>query len=332
MAAGLRPMKLEGGERLPRAQDPRIYNLMCPYVRAVFNKAAADAFPPLEAVVFTNGCDALRRLLDLWRTYLPTRSVSTLHVPKIQTDEAVSYFAYELRRWARDLEAELSCEIKDEDLHGAIVLMNRLRKAFQEFTAVRKGRPESMSFEEVNRLTARVLGSEPNEGLALLEEGHKVLSQDLSHTKSDDPRVFLMSTMLDQPRIIRMIEEAGLVIISEDSCTGARHFEGLVSESGDPYHALAKRYLRKWPCARMKGTAERLEWIEKEIEDHAPAGLIFLWLKYCDQSGFEIPLLKPFLENKGLPLLVLENDYTERGLGQIRVRIEAFAEMLKDDF
>ena len=141
-----------------------------------------------------------------------------------------------------------------------------------------------------------------------------------------------MRTMLDQPKIISMIEDTGIVIVSEDYCMGSRHFEGFVLESKDPYRAMAERYLQKWPCARMKGAEQRFQWIEKEIEGNGVSGVIFLWLKYCDQSGFEIPLLKRYTEKRGLPLLILENDYTDTGLGQLKVRIEAFAEILKGEF
>lgn len=332
VAAGLMPVKLEGGENLPKAQDPRIYHLMCPYVRAIFNKAVAKEFPSLEAVVFTNGCDALKRLFDLWKAYLPTESVFFLDVPKIQTDEAISYFEYRLRKWAQELECAMNRRINEEGLHEAIAQMNRLRTAYQEIVTIRKTYPPSMSFEDLNGLTRKVLGIWPVEGIGLLEEVREEISQSSSGTKEDNPRVFLMSTMVEQPKIIGMIEEAGLVIISEDNCMGGRHFHGLVSESEDPYRALAERYVRRWPCARMKGTAQRFEYIQKEIDENGVKGVIFLWLKYCDQSGFEIPLLKQYLGERGLPLLFLENDYTEGGLGQLKNRIEAFAEMLKGEF
>jgi benzoyl-CoA reductase/2-hydroxyglutaryl-CoA dehydratase subunit BcrC/BadD/HgdB len=332
IAGGLVPVRLEGGESLPRSQDPRIYQLMCPYLRAIFNKAVTNELPSLDAVVFTTGCDALRRLADLWEAFVPTKGIFMLEVPKIQTDEALCFFERGLRNWGKELEAVLNCQINDEDLHRAISDMNKLRKGFQDIATARKANPGLISFEDLNLSIRNVLGAGPNEGLALLEGIRERMKGSPLSSDGDAPKVFLMSTMLDQPKIIRMIEDTGIAIVSEDHCMGGRHFDGLVSESNDPYRALAERYLQKWPCARMKGAEQRFQWIEKEIEDAGVSGVIFLWLKYCDQSGFEIPLIKRYTEKRGLPLLVLENDYTDTGLGQLKVRIEAFAEILKGEF
>jgi len=332
IAAGLVPVRLEGGESLPKSMDPRIYQLMCPYLRAIFNKAVTKEIPSLEAVVFTNGCDALRRLADLWKAFVQTKGVFFIEVPKIQTDEALWFFEHGLRNWAKELEAALNCRISDDGLHRAIADMNRLRKEFQEIVTIRKAHPESIGFCDLNLSIRKALGVGPKEGLSILEGVREGMSESPLSSDGDAPRVFLMSTMVDQSGIISMIEDAGLVIVSEDYCKGSRHFDGLVSESKDPYMALAERYLRKWPCPRMKGTEQRFRWIEKEIDENDVAGVIFLWLKYCDQSGFEIPFVKRYLENRGLPLLILENDYTDTGLGQLKVRIEAFAEMLKGEF
>lgn len=331
MAAGLFPVRIEGGEGLPRYQDPRIYQLMCPYLRSIFNRATGGELSPMDAVVFTNGCDALKRLFDLWKAYVPTRGIFSIDVPKIKTDEAVSFFECVLRRWAEEIEVSMNLRITEEGLRNSIATMNDLRVEFQELDRMRKSNPGALRFEEMNRVTRTILSSLPSEGLSLLRRMKDDLSREGSKHREDVPSIFLISTMIDQPRIIRMIEDAGLDIASEDTCTGLRHFEGFVSTSQDPYRALAERYLKRWPCPRMKGTDERFRWIDRKIDENKIKGVIFLWLKYCDQSGFDIPLLKKHLERRGIPLLILENDYTEGPMGQLKVRIEAFAEILKGE-
>jgi benzoyl-CoA reductase/2-hydroxyglutaryl-CoA dehydratase subunit BcrC/BadD/HgdB len=82
----------------------------------------------------------------------------------------------------------------------------------------------------------------------------------------------------------------------------------------------------------MKGHERRLERLDREMDDGQVQGVVAVQLKFCDQSGFELPLLREQLERKGIPLLVVENDYGEGSLGQLRVRIEAFAEMLQQDW
>jgi benzoyl-CoA reductase/2-hydroxyglutaryl-CoA dehydratase subunit BcrC/BadD/HgdB len=332
MAGGLLPVRMEGGEGLPSYQDPRIYQLMCPYLRTIFNRAVREDRFSMEAVVLTNGCDALKRLYDLWKAFIPTRGIFSIEVPKIQTDEAISFYEHELRMWAEEIETSMKCRITEEGLRDSIAKMNELRREFDKIVNMRKENHGLITFEQMNRLSRRILSSGPYEGITILKNFQDEISRAGSRDMRDTTPVFLISTMIDQPRIIQMIEDAGLYIVSDDTCTGIRHFEGIVSESGDPYRALAERYLRKWPCARMKGTDERFRWIDRQMDQREIRGVIFLWLKYCDQSGFEIPLLKRHLEKRGIPLLILENDYTEGPVGQLKVRIEAFAEVLRGEF
>jgi benzoyl-CoA reductase/2-hydroxyglutaryl-CoA dehydratase subunit BcrC/BadD/HgdB len=61
-------------------------------------------------------------------------------------------------------------------------------------------------------------------------------------------------------------------------------------------------------------------------------GVIYVGLKYCDQSGFELPRLQTRLRERHVPFLYIEHDYTATGLAQLKVRIEAFAEMLSNEF
>jgi benzoyl-CoA reductase/2-hydroxyglutaryl-CoA dehydratase subunit BcrC/BadD/HgdB len=134
---------------------------------------------------------------------------------------------------------------------------------------------------------------------------------------------------LDQPGLVEMIERAGLQVAVEDECLGARHFDRLVFEGGDPFESIAARYLTRWPCARMKGYDRRLSHLESLIDESGVNGIIAVQLKFCDQSGFDLPIIKARMEDRGVPLLIVENDYIQGSMGQLRVRIEAFAEMLE---
>ena len=59
-------------------------------------------------------------------------------------------------------------------------------------------------------------------------------------------------------------------------------------------------------------------------------GVILIQQKFCDPHELDIPALKKALEQVGIPSLFLEFDVTVP-LGQFRIRVEAFLEMLSQD-
>jgi benzoyl-CoA reductase/2-hydroxyglutaryl-CoA dehydratase subunit BcrC/BadD/HgdB len=266
------------------------------------------------------------RLYDLWRAYLDSR-VDFLDLPKISSPQAVRYLAQVLEGWALSLSQGSPRKVTTDGLLNAIRGMNRARAFFRElFRSLRRPRgpvPYSWIHARVRQWLAR-----PTDAVLSRIRSEWESSQQGSVASAGGARVILTSTMLDQAGLIRIMEEAGLHIVADDECLGARHFDQDVRETRDPYMALAERYLSRWPCPRMKGSRERLAMLDRLLEETAAEGVVLVQLKFCDQSGFDIPLLKAHLQARGVPFLVVENDYGEGGSGQVRTRIEAFAEML----
>ncbi len=327
LAAGYIPKRISGGQALPRARDPRLYHLLCPFVRAVFHRFASGEEALPDSVAFVRCCDAMVRLHDVWKAYLPGH-LSLLDLPKISSPEAVRYFAHVLEEWALALGREGPREVTADRLREAIRWMNRARSLFRAIFSERTTNPDGIPFDAVHEWSRRWL-ADPTVG-SLEEILRERASRAAVPPRGGRSRVLLTSSMLDQPEIIRTIQGTGLEVVVEDECMGARHYEGDVSEEGDPYLAIAERYLTRWPCPRMHGHERRLQRLDRLMEQGRVQGVIALQLKYCDQCAFDLPLLKGHCEAKGVPLLVVENDYGEGGSGQIRVRVEAFAEMLQE--
>ena len=85
-------------------------------------------------------------------------------------------------------------------------------------------------------------------------------------------------------------------------------------------------YQLTFPCVRAVYD------MAQEVAAVDARGVIYVGLKYCDQAGYDVPRMQAQLNALQIPLLYIENDYTASGLGQLKVRIEAFAEMLSEEF
>lgn len=332
VAAGFKPIRLDAGDKLLHKANPHIYQLLCPYIRAVFDAALGDDFGPLHGVVFMKCCDAMLRLYDLWKVHLPVQKTYVLPLPKIQSAESIDYLARALGHFAHTLGEDFGHPVGEDALRSAIADYNRLRSSVQSLYQFRLKKPQSMPYSELRLRIGEWLSIAPSEALMDVERLLVALNDIQSEESNPESHVLLSSSTLDQISLIRLIEEAGMTVVADDHCSGLRHFDDLVLEEGDLYLNLAKRYLERWPCARMQSDPSHLKKLVQEVERTNAKGVIYVGLKYCDQAGFEVPRIQAQLKERDIPFLYIENDYTAVGLGQLKVRIEAFAEMLKEDF
>jgi benzoyl-CoA reductase/2-hydroxyglutaryl-CoA dehydratase subunit BcrC/BadD/HgdB len=137
---------------------------------------------------------------------------------------------------------------------------------------------------------------------------------------------------LDNPTLVDLVENAHGMVVMFDTCNGFKHYADLVEEGPDPIECLARRYLLKPTCPRMPGFDERIEHLEHMIQNYSIDGVIYSNLKYCDYSLFEIPHIESYLKKGNVPLLVLENDYLWSDVERLKVRVEAFLELVRGEF
>jgi len=65
------------------------------------------------------------------------------------------------------------------------------------------------------------------------------------------------------------------------------------------------------------------------IEDHQVEGVIYHVLRGCLVYDYEYALFEEELGKRNIPVIRLESDYNEEDVEQLRIRIEAFIEMIK---
>jgi benzoyl-CoA reductase subunit C len=298
----------------------------------VFDGAEQGGFGILKGVAFMKCCDGMIRLYDLWRAHLPDHRTYFLPLPKIRSQEAVEYFGAALRRFGRTLGEDHGREIDEGALWEAISTMNRLRSVVRELYRVRLRSPRSLPYTKLRLMIREVLSSSPADALTLASEALSEIENAPSEEALPEAPVLVTSSTLDQLELIKLIEDAGMTIVSDDHCSGIRHFDGTISEEGDPYINLAEHYLRRRPCTRMQVSPSHIAHLIDDVESSGARGVIHVGLKYCDQSGYQVPRLQDRLQRKGIPLLYIENDYSPSVSGQLKIRIEAFGEMLGEDF
>jgi benzoyl-CoA reductase/2-hydroxyglutaryl-CoA dehydratase subunit BcrC/BadD/HgdB len=129
-----------------------------------------------------------------------------------------------------------------------------------------------------------------------------------------------------------IVETSGAAIVGEESCVGERGTRNFIKPSGDTVadmmEAIVDRYFEV-DCAIFTPNPERLSHIEEMVADYRADGVIHYGLQFCQPYLMESMPVEKALEEKNIPCLRIETDYSMEDVGQLKTRIEAFIEQLR---
>ena len=163
-----------------------------------------------------------------------------------------------------------------------------------------------------------------------VEEIQKAAFEGDSPFVPETPRILLTGVPvgLGSDKVVRLIERAGGNVVCFETCGGYRSVL-TIDEQKDPLRAIAEKYLAT-PCSVMSPNPGRYKLLAEMIGDFSVDGVVDLTWQACHTYNVESYSIGKFVEEKfHLPFLHLETDYSESDTEQLRVRIEAFLEMVK---
>ncbi len=330
-AAGLRTYRIVPGpgQAMTRA-DTCLDRNFCPYVRTCLGEALGGKYKFLDGLVVVNSCDPMRRLYDVWRYNIGGDFVHLLDLPRVDTPAAVAYFRECLNRLAGEIAGHFKVEITEAALSGAITEGNRVRSLLRELYRVNRDNYLPLAASQLQRVV-RAADTLPTEAFEGILERLVAEVRNATGEYKNGPRLLITGSVLENPRIVDLVEECGGRVVSDDLCTGTRRFWDNIVLGEDPFTDLSRHYLGRTPCPRMKDARRRFKHVMAMIDEFGVGGVIFYTLKFCDPYLYDVPLLKARLAERGVPGLQLEGDFTPGTLGRVRTRIEAFIEMLRQN-
>jgi benzoyl-CoA reductase/2-hydroxyglutaryl-CoA dehydratase subunit BcrC/BadD/HgdB len=211
--------------------------------------------------------------------------------------------------------------IRDEDIAASTALYNETRQLVRSLIELRDRLSPPHFFAVLD--TAQ---SMPRD---LFNPLLTKLLEDLETKPSDTegPRIFLVGAVLDEPRILELIQELGGRVAGDDLCSGSRHFHDLVGD-GDPIEALAEYYLLRPPCpTKFHPLYDPGRGLLDQVRQVHAQGVVFVLEKFCEPHAFDYALVVPALEKAGIPHLLLEMEQMP-SLEALRTRLQAFFEIL----
>ncbi len=330
-AAGAIPFRLFGARRDIRAADAHLQSYCCSLVRGGLEDALQKELDFLDGAVFPHTCDSIQRLSDIWRLNAGFPIHFDVVMPvKLNTSSARQYMIDVLAKFRKDLEESLQVSISDDAIVESIRLYNRIRDRLEKLYLIRSGNPESLPPSAMNMVMKSAMIMDRAVFLEALEQ----LLETLSNTKAQSggskrKRILISGGICNHPDIYDVLAEAGGDVVWDDLCTGYRYAGGRIDESADPIEAIADRYLTRMACpAKHLSNTARGEHLLEAVREQKIEGVVFLLLKFCDPHAFDYPYLKQFLDDKGIPNILVEVEEQPAPEGQLRTRFETFVDML----
>jgi len=330
-AAGVLPVRILGSHEPQDVTEAHIFGMFCPFCRDCLAQGLKGRYDYLDGIAIAQSCLHIRQAFGSWQQHVPVGYSYYLPFPHgVQSAHATPYLAGEIAAFRRSIEAWTGREISDESLAGAIGVYNENRRLLREVYELRKASPPPLTGEEAMEV---VLADQMVDKADHSEVLRQLLPElaDRRLERRDDVRLMLIGSEDDDVPFIHMVESLSAVVVTDEHCTGTRYFWNEVEPNGDLNAALAARYVARPPCPSKDWPRRtRIPHVLQLARDWDVKGAILIQQKFCDPHELDIPALTTALEAEGIRTLFLEFDVTVP-LGQARIRVEAFLEMLRQE-
>lgn len=340
-AAGAMPVRLCSGSYTAYSiGDDYIPRDACPLVKAVmgFGKIKAlPAFDNCSLLIAPVTCDCKKKLagvIDAIKNTIP------LHVPPLKKDDAdTEVFLKELYRLIPILEKETGGQVTAKSLAEGINMVGNAQYEMSEFLKYRRHDPALMNGTQVlsvmnaySYMPVNIWAEQMhrlNEEMKMrLEQGHFV-------SRKNQPRILVTGSPIAFPniKVPLLIEEMGGVFAADETCMGERGLYDPVSVIDASFdgmmRSLASRYTKPCTCPVFVDNSQRIYRIKQMIKENKIQGVIYHVLRGCLVYDYEYQIMEEAMGKMDIPIIRVESDYNEEDVEQLRIRIEAFIELIK---
>lgn len=338
MAVGAIPVGLcsFSSETIPAAEQ-KMPKSMCPLVKSSYGFAVSDKCPFFhfsDLIIGETTCDGKKKMYEMLAEF---KKVFVMELPNSQSEMAFQFWRSEVIRTKEYFEDFFQTIITEEKMKEAIHLGNEIRKSLLRLCEVMKLEPAPVLGGDIQKIvsgskyrfdfqtTPAVVDAITEQILAEYQQGKKLEPR---------PRILVTGCPIggDSLKVIEAIEENGGVVVAVENCSGVKTLDRMIDEDDpDIYGAIARRYLSTG-CSIMTPNDNRIELIGRIIDEYRVDGVVEMILSGCHATGAESAYIQQFVtEEKGIPYLSLDTDYSREDFAQISTRVSALIEMIYDD-
>ncbi len=323
-SAGFVPVRILGGSGPVARADTLAPAFLCPFLRRTLDRALAGEYDDLAGLVQGYTCDAACGMVNIWQETWPDRFYHSLPLPYNPGPEGRRFLARALEDLIAVLE-QAGGEFRDERLAASIELYGEIRRLTLGLAQARRDGRSRLSAADwlVINLAGQV--QPPEDQRKMLRD---LAASDGPGEEPAGVPILVSGSLIEEPRLMDLIESAGGRVVADDLCTGSRALDPPTGDGDSPRESLIDRLLKRAPCPARSRAEDRLVRLQETITDSRARGVVFVFQKFCTPHLADHPTLARGLQAVGCPNLVLELEETGLNEGQLRTRLQAFFEMI----
>lgn len=337
-AAGAHPLRLCGGyEGVTGTAEKTLPRIYCPLIKSTFGMFEEESphFGLIDVAICPTTCDGKKKLAELIGRRKQTWVLEVPHT--IDTPQGREFWLVNLKLLKAQLEQLTGNRITAKKLRKSIGLYNQVRQLVHRLYELRKREKVPIWGGDALLATTMALYDEPETWIAATEK----LCSELE-TRSgngvvplDSPRLLLTGTPMILPawKLVKVIEDAGGLIVADDICTGSKSLWDPVTPvnwtTNDMLIAIADKYLMN-TCPCFVPNQARIDRLMQFVKDFRIEGVINYGLHSCHPYGAEEWRVKEAVKNADVHVYSIDTDYGDGDIGQIKIRMEAFMEMVRE--
>ncbi len=321
-------------ETIPEAEKVLPSNL-CPLIKSSYGFAITEKCPYMyfaDLIVGETTCDGKKKMYELLGDI---KNVHVMQLPQTQIDDISKEMWYKEVLALKDkVEQEFDVTITNDDIKAAIAIKNEERKLLQEFYGLSKLSPPPITGTEQLKV---LYGSQfkfdyesKNKELRdVIDKVKKDYEDGVENVSKLAKRILITGCPLAgvTEKVVTAIEDSGGVVVAFENCIGVKTADRLVDENIDPYKAIADRYLQIG-CSVMTPDTNRYELLSSLVEEFKVDGVVEMTLQACHTYAIETAQIRKLMQDKDVPFISVETDYSTADVAQLKTRLAAFIEML----
>ena len=315
-------------------------NGSCEYSRALLERAMEGNYRFLDAMAGVDLCEAMNRCMEnmeLLQIQDPNKENffwTNTDVAYSDDEASVKHTVEQLRRKVLDqLRDRYGVDTSDDALRRAVEEHNEVCRIISEIGEFRKLDNPPITGYEFHVIT---LVSYVCPKYLVIDK----LRQTLEEIKTREPdkkpahriRVVVVGSEIDDPDLIRLMEENGALVVADRFCYGSipGRQELILNDHEDVLTQICRRYLQDTECPRHCAPHKvqyRHDHVAQLVKDYHADGVIYEQMKFCTYWSYERTLASHVMSDEyGIPTLSIDRPYRSGSSGQLRTRIQAFVE------
>ena len=318
-------------ELTPRDTDP--------FSRSSLGWLLNPAFDLTEnaLIVTAVSSDSRRKLISVLRNN--GRKVTALDIPPTRSANAVQYYKEQLTQLAEKIGKHTGKPLTGGNLKRAVKRTDHARRARYRFFATARSSGSVISDEAILLANQCLYFSDDLEEwcahIAALGEELQQLCMRYAFPKKEQPNVMILGSPVVFPnyKVPQLITSAGMNItaiadsLSLGASVAAPKMKAFTS-AGSLLQQIAQTHLKTIASGARVSNEGLYAYFMHLVRQLHPDGIVCHILKGQIEYDFELPRIEKAAEELDIPVFRLETDYQYQDMEQLRIRMEAFSEML----